>query len=120
MKARIIQKKITKEELAEIVKENFGTMVKIDVDVERGILAIGGEWHSEGDELLAKDGSLRENVWGANFYPWNPSDSRIEYISLINIKPQFNNRSMEVEDEKTREKMREIISRLLLLDDETL
>jgi len=120
MKARIIREKITKEELAQIVKENFGTMVKIDVDVERGILAIGGEWHSEGDELLAKDSSSRESVWGANFYPWNPSDSRIEYISLINIKPQFNNRSMEVEDEKTREKMREIISRLLLPDDETL
>ncbi|MBI3019981.1 MAG: hypothetical protein HYY60_01495 [Parcubacteria group bacterium] len=95
-------------------------MVKIDVDVERGVLAIGGEWHSEGDELLAQDGSSRRDVWGANFYPWNPSDSRVEYISLINIKPQFNNRSMEVEDEKTKEKMREIISRLLLSDDETL
>ncbi len=120
MKVRIIREKIPKDELARIVKENFGTMVKIDVDVERGVLAIGGEWHSEGDELLAQDGSSRRDVWGANFYPWNPSDSRVEYISLINIKPQFNNRSMEVEDEKTKEKMREIISRLLLSDDETL
>ena len=119
MEVRIIREKITKEELALIVKENFGVMVKVDVDVARGILAIGGEWHSEGDELLAHDGSLRKDVWGANFYPSNPLPGRVEYISLINIKPQFNNRSIEVEDKKTREKIREIISRLLLSDDET-
>lgn len=119
MKACIIREKITKEELMRIVKENFGVMVKVDVDVEREIVAIGGEWHSEGDELLAEDGSSRKDVWGVNFYPFNPPDSRVEYISLINIKPQFGNRSMEVEDEKTREKMRKIIRRLLLSDDET-
>ena len=120
MKSYIVRKKISKDELTRIVKENFGTMVKIDVDVERGVIAIGGEWHSEGDELLAQDGSLRKNVWGANFYPFNHPNSRIEYISLINIKPQFNNRSMEVEDKEIQEKMRGIINRLLLPDDETL
>ena len=120
MKPYIVRKKISKDELTRIVKENFGTMVKIDVDVESGVIAIGGEWHSEGDELLAQDGSSRKDVWGANFYPFNPPDSRVEYISLINIKPQFNNRSMEVEDKEIQEKMREIISRLLLPDDETL
>lgn len=119
-KPRIIREKITKEELRQTVKESFGTMAKVDIDAEREILSIGGEWHSEGDELLAHDGSSRKNVWGANFYPFNPPWNRIEYISLINIKPQFDNRSMEVENKKTREKMKEVINRLLLSDDETL
>ena len=57
MQARIIRKKISKEELKEILQENFEDMVKVDVDVLRSILSIGGEWHSEGDEMLNKDGS---------------------------------------------------------------
>ena len=120
MKPIIVTEKISKEELARITKENFGTMVKIDVDVMREIATIGGEWHSEGDEVLSKDGSSREDVWGINFHPWNESENRIEYTSLINIKPAFENRSMQVENKKTRERIHAIVEKIILRDDETI
>lgn len=114
MEPIIIREKISQEELVRIVRENFGDMAKVDVDIERGILTIGGEWHSEGDALLVGDGSLHENIWGMNFYPWREPKDRIEYISLINIKPQFGNCSMEVEDKQVREQMKAVVETLLL------
>lgn len=120
MEPKIIREKISPEELAQITKENYTTMVKVDVDIERGILAIGGEWHSEGDELLHADGSHRNNVWGINFYPWNPPEGRIQYISLINIKPSLEHPSMEIRDTQLQNKIRLIIEKLLLDPHETL
>ena len=120
MEPKIVTKKISKEELKKIINENFKTMVKVDVDVKQEILTIGGEWHSEGDELLSKNGSSREDVWGVNFYPWNPKKKRVEYASLINIKPTLGHRDMEIKDNGLREKIHLIIEKLLLSDDEKL
>lgn len=117
---KIITKKLSKEELKNIVRENFETMVKVDIDVKLEILAVGGEWHSEGDELLCKNGSSREDVWGVNFYPWNPPEKRVEYASLINIKPAFGHRDMEIKDKDMKEKIHLIIEKLLLSDNEKL
>lgn len=120
MEPKIIIEKISPGELVEITKANYGTMVKVDVDVERKILAIGGEWHSEGDELLHANGSHRNNVWGANFYPWNSTNKRIEYISLINIKPSAGHTTMEIKDPVLQKKIRSVIEKLLLDQNETL
>ena len=43
MNIKIINKKITESELREIAKDFYGEMVKGAVDVEREILAVGGE-----------------------------------------------------------------------------
>lgn len=120
MKAQIIKEKISKDELARIVKENYGIMVKVDVDIRRGVLAIGGEWHSEGDELLHRDGSSREDVWGANFYPWREPEKRVEYNSLINIKPGIGHTKMEIQDVEIRQKIQNVVEKLLLANNETL
>ena len=55
--------------------------------------------------LLLEDGSDQSNLWGAN---WYPNKQMIDYESLINIRSRDNNRSMEVQDPKMREKIREI------------
>jgi hypothetical protein len=49
-------------------------------------------------------------VWGFNVYFDRPRDSWIEYISLINIRPQVGNREMEVQDKNIRDKMKKIIN----------
>lgn len=84
--------------------------IKVVVDVEQGILAMGGELHIDCVEELEKAGSSFANLWGVNIYPL---EKRIDYVSMINIRPQVGNRSMEIQEEKTREKMRQIIERLL-------
>lgn len=114
MEPVIIKEKISKKRLAEITKENFGEMVKADVDIKQEVIALGGEWHSEGDDLLVKNGSFREDIWGINFYPWNKPEKRVEYISLINIKPALGNRSMEIRDKIVKKRINFVVHKLLL------
>ena len=114
MELKIIQEPIPHDQLIAMARATHGDMVKIVVDIERGILALGGEWHAEGEEALLEDGSKQANLWGANIYPDKAGDERIEYTSLINIRPKAGNRSMVVESSTIRQEMRKIIDRLLL------
>ncbi len=84
-------------------------MIKGVVDIERGIIAVGGEYHMDSNVMLLDHGSKQGDVWGFNIYPDMPRDSWIEYVSLINIRPQADNRDMEVRSEAIRAKMKEII-----------
>lgn len=120
MEPIIVREKLKKEDIIRACTATFGTMVKIDVDVVRDILTIGGEWHSEGDALLVADGSDHEQIWGANYYPWNPPEKRIEYVSLINIKPSLNHKRMEVADPDVRARMKRVAEELLLASNETI
>ena len=107
----IVKEKISSEELEKIFKNSFGSMIKIVVDIERGFLSAGKEFHIEcAEELAEKEGSLQKNLWGANLYRPNKT---IDFISLINIKPAENNRSMDIEDENIRQKVEKIIRNLL-------
>jgi len=121
MKIEIIKKRISKEELKKLIEEGFGTLVKVAIDIEKEILAVGGEWHAEGQDLLVKEEkSDGQNVWGINFHPFEKGERRIEYIALINIKPALGNRKMEIEVRAIRQKIKEIVEKLILSDDETL
>jgi len=120
MKVRIVKDKLSVDEVRTIVLDEFGDMAKVVVDIERGILAIGGEWHSEGQDELVKDGSDGRNVWGCNYYAFRDADKRIEYNSLINIKPTIGHTSMDIEDSDVRNKVKDIIELLLLLHNETI
>jgi hypothetical protein len=86
------------------------TYIKLAVDIERGILAGGGVMHADCEALLLEDGSIQENVWGAD---WNPSAQQVTFESLINIRPRQNNPSMEILDPQLREQVAQIARRLL-------
>jgi hypothetical protein len=47
-------------------------MVKAVVDVEQGIMAIGGELHSDEEAILLDQGSTQKHLWGINLYPERP------------------------------------------------
>lgn len=115
----IITSKISRSTLTAHLA-HFGDMVKFVVDIEKGVLALGGEMHADCEELLLEQGSKQENLWGANLYPFREGEERIEYTSLINIRPSAGNRGMEIQDESIRRKMREITETLLLAHDEHL
>jgi len=46
----------------------------------------------------------KEDIWGANLYPYKSGDERLEYTSLINIRPGQGNLSMEIENDSLRKK----------------
>lgn len=109
MNIKIVSKKITEKELQEIAQEFYNDMVKGVVDIESGILAIGGEYHMDANNVLIESGSKQQNVWGFNWYLNKMGEERIEYVSLINIRPAQDNRTMEVQDLSLRAKMKIII-----------
>jgi|SRR3989338_7211893 len=114
MEIRIIKKPISRQELSEIAKAGFGEMVKAVVDVEQGIMSIGGELHADEEVVLAsRCNSKRPNTWGINLYPNRSGDSWIEFDSMVNIKPLEGNRSRGVENKDIQLKIKDIVSKLI-------
>ena len=114
MEIKIIKDSISKKELTDIAEAQFGSFMKAVVDVNQEIMALGGEMHADGEAvLMEKEGSKREDVWGINLYPEKEGEELIEFDSMINIKPFCNNRSRNIEDLKTREKIRAIVNKLI-------
>ncbi len=109
MNVKILDKRISEKELREIAKEFYGDMVKGVVDIENEILAMGGEYHMDANNVLIENGSKQRDIWGFNWYFDRSEQNRIEYISLINIRPAQGNRTMEVQDLSLRDKMKEVI-----------
>jgi len=111
---RIIDKKnkIKLSELKKMAEEMCDYLVKGVVDVEKEILAIGGELHSDEEGFLIEIGSKYENLWGINLYPDKKEDF-IEFDSIINIKPSFGNRSRNVENPVIREKIIKVVKEII-------
>ena len=90
--------------------EELTDMVKVVVDVRRGLLAGGGAMHSDCEALLIEDGSEQDDLWGAN---WFPEDRRIEFESLINVRPRLGNRSIVIQSEALRGAVETVSRRIL-------
>jgi hypothetical protein len=84
--------------------------IKLAVDVEKSIIAGGGELHADCEEVLLKDGSKQENIWGAS---WNPITQELFYESLINIRSRQQNRSMEILSPLLREQVAKVTRELI-------
>jgi hypothetical protein len=112
MEIRVIRDTVSRDELTEIAKQQFGDMVKAVVDVEQGIMAIGGELHSDEEAILLDQGAAQRHLWGINLYPDKPPTEWIEFDSMINVRPSGGNRSRYVESQETREVITRIVNRL--------
>ncbi len=66
---RVVREPVPVAELATLAEGRFGDLVKAVVDVERGIMAIDAELHSDEEATLLDDGSVQANLWGINLYP---------------------------------------------------
>jgi len=114
MAIKIIKDSISKKELIDIAENQFGDLVKAVVDVEKEIMAIGGELHADEESLLLQNGSSQENLWGINIYPNNQEENMTEFDSMINVRPSQENRSRGVESLDMQRKIRDIVNRLIL------
>lgn len=112
-KIRLVENKVAKDFIRKVAIERFGDMVKAVVDLEKGVMAIGGELHADEEAFLLEKGSRQDNLWGINIYPESSKEQMIEFDSMINIRPGQGNRSRGVEDEETRKKIIEIVNKLV-------
>jgi len=109
----IITDTIPLDRLREMAKSRFGDMVKAVVDVDKRIMVVDGELHADEEELLLSQGSKQANLWGINIYPDVCTDEWIEFDSMINLRPSQGNRGRGVEDPQVRERIVEIVSRMV-------
>lgn len=110
---QIVREPLTLDEVRRRAREQFGEMVKAVVDVEQGIMAIGGELHADEEAVLLDQGSRQSDLWGINLYPDAAGAERIEFDSMINVRPAQGNRSRSVEDAAQQERIRDIVNRLI-------
>jgi hypothetical protein len=113
-------RKVTQEtpislaDLREMCAARFGDLVKAVVDLERGLMVVDAEMHSDEEAELLSDGSRQQDLWGINLYPDLPEADWLEFDSMINLRPSIGNRSRSVDDLATRERIIEIVRRLVL------
>ncbi|MGB9776754.1 MAG: DUF5674 family protein [Anaerolineae bacterium] len=110
MAVHIIRERATPEQIAEMAEAFGGALIKLAVDVERGILAGGGGLHADCEQALLEDGSCQENIWGAD---WLPMTGEVRLEAMINIRPRQGNYGMEIQSPEIRQRVRQIVRRLL-------
>lgn len=108
----ILSAPLALKEIQEKHSRFFSTMVKIVVDLERELLALDGEMHADLEQRLLEEGSNQAHLWGANIYFEGPD--RIEFTSLINIRPAQGNRGMEIESPEIKKRVEKIVGKLIL------
>lgn len=88
----------TSEEIDKLKKE-FDVYIKTVMDVSRKICCAGMNRHFEGEELLLSQGSKQSDIWGGGI---DLETNTIDFNSFINIRPNDNNTSNEIQNPDIR------------------
>ena len=109
----IITDSVSIEKVKDLAKQGFGDMVKGVADMEKGIMAIGGELHADEEAVLLDQGSSQSDLWGFNIYVNEPRESWVEFDSMINLRPAQGNLSNLVQDPVIQQKILDIVNKLI-------
>lgn len=111
MNVILVKSKATASQMADMLSA-LDNYIKVAVDIRLGILAGGGVMHADCEKVLLDAGSKQTDIWGAD---WYPEEKRVEFGSLINIRPRQNNRAMQIQDVKIRQEVEQVIRKLMVL-----
>jgi hypothetical protein len=113
MEIIMVEEPIARQQLKEIGEPQFGSYIKAVVDVDRAIMAVGGDFHADEEAYLLERGSSQMNLWGINLhFDLQPPDM-VEFDSIINIRPVQNNPSRDVVDPEVRDRIVKIVAGLV-------
>ena len=110
---KIVKEKIELSELNDMAAAMFGDMVKAVIDINKEIMAVDAELHSDEEALLLNEGSKQDDIWGINIYPELPPGERVEFDSMINLRPRVGNRTRGVDNAEIRSKIISIVNSLI-------
>lgn len=110
---KIIKSKTSIDELKKMANKMFGNLVKVVVDIDKEIMAVDGELHSDEEALLLEKSSKQENLWGINIYPEIKDKDWIEFDSMINLRPSLKNFSRGINNSDIRKKIIKIVNKLI-------
>lgn len=105
MPIHLIKDKANANQIADMLS-TLESYIKLAVDVEKRIVAGGGELHADCEAILLNHGSRQENIWGAN---WLPNEKKVTYEAMLNIAPRRNNPQMEIQDPKIRQRVEAVV-----------
>jgi hypothetical protein len=111
---KILDNAIAISELKQIAQTCFIDMVKVVVDIDKGLVAIDAELHSDLEALLLEKGSRQKDLWGINLYPDMHGEDFIEFDSMINIRPSQENMSRGVDNKEIYNKIIDIVNKMVV------
>ena len=94
----------TKEEV-EKLSGVFKVYIKTVIDIEKRICSAGMDRHFEGEQILLDDGSNQSEIWGGGI---DLENKIIDFNSFINIRPNDNNSSNEIQNPEIRKKYEDL------------
>jgi hypothetical protein len=106
----IVKERISISELKAMSSKMFGNLVKAVVDIEQGIMVVDADLHADQEAFLLNKGSNQKDLWGINIYPDLPKDDRIEFDSMINLRPGMGNNSRGVDSEDIQKKIVKLVN----------
>jgi hypothetical protein len=115
MDIKVFNSQVSKEELSALAKSGYGDMVKGVVDINKHLLALGGELHSDCEQVLLDQGSKQADLWGFNIYPEKTREEYLEYTSMINIRPRQGNMDRDIKDLNLRRQIKNIVDEMVAL-----
>ena len=110
---QIIDQPTDRKILTAMMPNFFGDMVKAVVDIAQKKIGVDAELHADIEQALLAQGSSQYDLWGINLYPEMDGEDSIEFNSMINIRPGQGNRSLDVQDADTRQRIIETVNYLL-------
>lgn len=105
----ILRSRATSQQMAEML-ELWEFTIKLAVDIDRQVLAGGGELHADCEAALLEDGSHQKDIWGVSYIP---ATNEISYDSFINIRPSDKNYVREVQDSLIRNRIEQLVRKFL-------
>jgi len=106
---KIVKEAIALDEIKQMAAATFGDLVKAVVDLNREVIALDAELHSDLEALLLESGSKQKDLWGINLYPDMQGEEFIEFDSMINMRPSQGNISRGIEDASMRDKIKQMV-----------
>lgn len=94
----------TKEEIQKL-KEIFDVYIKTVIDVDNKVCSAGMNRHFEGEKILIEQGAKQSDIWGGGI---DLETKVIDFNSFINIRPNNNNMSNEIQDAEIRKTYEEL------------
>ena len=92
-------------EQLEQIREEFDIYIKTVIDIEKNVCSAGANRHFESEKLLLDSGYLQENLWGGGL---DVETKTVNFDSMINIRPNNNNISNEIQDPIKRQKFEDL------------
>jgi hypothetical protein len=110
MTIKIVRDRISHRELNELAQETYVEMIKAVADLDRGVVAFGGQMHTDAQAMLMADGSAKKDLWGFCLLLDQSFEEAFDLTSHINIRPKNGNPSVKIKDEHIRHALMDLVA----------